>query len=217
MSLLRVNASIRKDGSVSREIADLVERSWREDNPGATIVRRELGLDPIPSDAWAQAVVGSHVTPHQRDDAQRRAVALASTVADEVIDADVVILAVPLYNFGVSQHVKTWIDLLFTDPRLATAAAPEHLGGKPVELVIVRGGGYGEGTPREGWDHSTGWIRRILEDVWKVDLRIVETELTLVGVNPALDEFKDLARQMRQEAEALALVHGHHLTAVHAN
>ena len=48
-----------------------------------------------------------------------------------------------------------------------------------------------------GWDHASGWIRRILEDVWGLDLRVVETEFTLAGVNPALDQFIDLAAQMR--------------------
>jgi FMN-dependent NADH-azoreductase len=79
-------------------------------------------------------------------------------------------------------------------------------------LVVVRGGAYGPGTPREGWDHASGWIRRILEDVWGLDLRVVETEFTLAGVNPALDQFIDLAAQMRSDAERLAVVHGRHLS-----
>ena len=78
-------------------------------------------------------------------------------------------------------------------------------------LVVVRGGAYGPGTPREGWDHASSWIRRILEDVWGLDLRVVETEFTLVGVNPALDQFKDLAAKMRDDAEHLAAEHGRHL------
>ena len=78
-------------------------------------------------------------------------------------------------------------------------------------LVVVRGGAYGPGTPREGWDHASGWYRRILADVWGLDLRVVETEFTLVGVNPALDQFADLAAQMRADAELLAVDHGKHL------
>ena len=50
--------------------------------------------------------------------------------------------------------------------------------------------------------------RRILEDVWGTDLHVVENEFTLVGVNPALDEFKDLAAQFRADAEELAKQHG---------
>ncbi|HET9071727.1 MAG TPA: hypothetical protein VFN60_07420 [Acidimicrobiales bacterium] len=64
------------------------------------------------------------------------------------------------------------------------------------------------GHPREGWDHATGWTRRVLADVWRLDLLVVESEFTLVGVNPALDQFSELAARMRQEAESLARAHG---------
>jgi FMN-dependent NADH-azoreductase len=67
------------------------------------------------------------------------------------------------------------------------------LAGKPAVLVTVRAGNYRPGTPREGWDHATGWMRRILADAWSLDLKVVEADFTLAGVNPALDRFTDLA------------------------
>jgi hypothetical protein len=60
---------------------------------------------------------------------------------------------------------------------------------------------------REGWDHATGWMRRVLADVWHLDLKVVEAEFTLVGVNPALDQFTDLARELRRKAEEQARRH----------
>jgi FMN-dependent NADH-azoreductase len=96
---------------------------------------------------------------------------------------------------------------MITDPRMAPAGTPATAG-MPAVLVTVRGGSYAAGTPREGWDHATGWMRRILEDVWQFDLRVVEREFTLVGVNPALDAFTDLAADMRHEAERIAREHG---------
>jgi FMN-dependent NADH-azoreductase len=209
MSLFRLDASIRLDGSVSREIADIAEKSWRADQPEAVVTRRSIGINPLPSTAWALAVAASRTDEAERTDEQREAVALSATLVDELIDAEALLFAVPLYNFGVSQHFKAWVDIVLTDPRISGGRPLEN---KPAVLCVVRGGAYGAGTPREGWDHASGWIRRILEDVWGLDLRVVETEFTLVGVNPALDEFKDLASQMRKDAEALASEHGHHLT-----
>jgi FMN-dependent NADH-azoreductase len=207
MSLFRLDASIRTEGSHSREIADLVEREWLVDNPGDLIVRRHLGTDPIPADAWATAV-GAGMTPaDQRTPEQQAAVALAAAEVDPMVAADALLFAVPLYNFGVSQHFKTWVDLAVTDPRLAAGSTPA-IAGKPAVLVTVRGGNYSEGTPRAGWDHATGWMRRILEDVWQLDLRVVEREFTLVGVNPALDQFKELADQLAEQARELARHHG---------
>jgi FMN-dependent NADH-azoreductase len=210
MSLFRLDASIRVEGSHSRAIADIVEQEWRDARPGEPVVRRHVGVDPIPATAWATAVFAGFTPAESRTDEQRAAQELAATLTDELIAADALLFAVPLYNFGVSQHFKTWVDMVITDPRMAAGSQPA-LAGKPAVLVTVRGGNYRPGTPREGWDHATGWMRRILADVWHLDLNVVETEFTTVGVNPALDRFTDLARQLRQEAEEQARKHGHEL------
>lgn len=207
MSLFRLDASIRTEGSRSREIADIVERSWREGHPDAPVTRRHVGTEPLPSTLWAEAVAASRTPEDDRTPEQREVVRTVAALADEVINADALLFAVPLYNFGVSQHFKTWVDIMITEARLAS----KPLAGRPAVLAAIRGGAYGAGTPREGWDHSTGWIRRILEDVWELDLKVVELEFTLVGVNPALDEFKELAADMRVEAEKIAWEHGRHL------
>jgi FMN-dependent NADH-azoreductase len=75
-------------------------------------------------------------------------------------------------------------------------------------LATVHGGYYVAGTPREGWDHATPWMRRILQDVWQLDLLVVEADFTLVGANPALDEFAELARELRAAADEQAGEHG---------
>jgi FMN-dependent NADH-azoreductase len=210
MSLFRLDASIRQEGSHSRALADIVEAAWREENPNADVIRRDIGLHPLASTLWPLAVAASRIPEAERDDALRDAAAEAQELVDEVLSADSLLFAVPLYNFGVSQHFKAWVDVLITDPRLGPAGG-KQLEGRPGVACLVRGGAYGAGTPREGWDHSTGWIQRILTDVWGLDLKTVELEFTLVGVNPALDEFKDLAEQMRADAKVLAAEQGRHL------
>lgn len=212
MSLFRLDASIRVEGSHSRAIADIVEQEWRSTHPGEAVVRRHVGVDPIPATAWATAVFAGRTPGESRTDEQRAALALAATLTDELAAADALLFAVPLYNFGVSQHFKAWVDMVITDPRMAAGTQP-MLAGKPAALVTVHGGNYRPGTPREDWDHATGWLRRILADVWHLDLNTVQAEFTNVGVNPALDQFADLARQLRQEAEEQARRHGRALGA----
>jgi FMN-dependent NADH-azoreductase len=214
--LYRLDASIRVEGSHSRAIADIVEQEWRDAHPEEPIIRRHVGVDPIPATAWATAVFAGRTPVDARTDAQKEALALAATLTDELLAADALLFAAPLYNFGVSQHFKTWVDLVIADPRMAAGAEPV-LEGKPAVLVTVRGGNYRSGTPREGWDHATGWMRRILADVWKLELKVVEAEFTLVGVNPALDRFKDLAHELREEAEEQARRTGRRLGAAVAN
>ena len=198
MTLFRLDASIRTDGSASREIADIVEQEWLAAHPGDRVVRRHIGTDVIPADAWGNAVAGSMTPADERTLAQRSAAALAATLVDELVEADAVLIAVPLYNYGPSQHIKAWIDLVITDPRAASGT--QVLAGKPVVLATVRGGAYGAGTPKAGWDHSTGYLTRILREAWGADLTVVEREFTLVGVNPALDDFADQAAEMHAVA-----------------
>ncbi len=101
---------------------------------------------------------------------------------------------------------------MITDPRMASGVTPATAG-RPAILVTVRGGSYAAGTPREGWDHATGWMRRILAGVWQFDLKVVEKEFTLVGVNPALEQFRELADELHREAERIAHEHGRELAA----
>ncbi len=200
MSLFRLDASIRVEGSASRELADAVEAEWREAHPGDAVVRRHVGTEPLAATTWGDAVGGSMTPEGSRSPEQRAALALASELVDELTSADAVLLAVPLYNFGVSQHVKAWVDLVIAGSTPGT----KLLEGTPTVLATVRGGNYSAGTPREGWDHSTGYLRRILADVWGADLTVVEREFTLVGVNPALDAFTDQAAELHREALSAA-------------
>jgi FMN-dependent NADH-azoreductase len=200
MTLFRLDASIRAEGSASREIADIVEAEWLAAHPGDRIERRHIGVDVLAASAWGHAVTAGQVPPPDRSPEQAGALALAATLVGELLSADAILLAVPLYNFGVSQHIKTWIDLVMTDPRASSAVPAPLLSGKRVVLATVRGGAYGAGTPREGWDHSTPYLKRILADVWGADLAVVEREFTLVGVNPALDAFTGPAAEMHAAA-----------------
>ena len=207
MFLFRLDASIRVEGSHSREIADIVEQEWRTAHPDSHVVTRHIGVDPIPATAWSTAVNATYVPEADRSPEQLEAVKLAAEAADQLIDAAALLFAVPLYNFGVSQHFKTWVDLVICDPRM-TAGVEPATAGKQAVLVTVRGGSYAQGTPREGWDHATAWMRRILADVWQLDLKVVEAEFTLADVNPAFEPFKDLAKQLRAAAEQTAREHG---------
>jgi FMN-dependent NADH-azoreductase len=213
MSLFRLDASIRTEGSTSRALGDIVETEWSAAHPGSAVTRRHIGTEPMPATAWSDAVAGSWTPEEERTPEQAAAVALARTLTDELADADALLFAVPLYNFGVSQHFKSYVDLVLTDPRMTPGAEPV-IAGKPAVLVTVQGGNYSAGTPKEGWDHATAWMRRILEDVWQLDLEVVTREFTLVGVNPALDQFTELADELRSRAEEEAARHGRTLATV---
>ena len=95
---------------------------------------------------------------------------------------------------------------MLTDPRLGPPAQ-QALASKPLILAIARGGSYGPGTPREGWDHATPWLLRIFRDVWGMDVRIAEAELTLADVTPGMEPLRDLAAESRRKGLADAAEH----------
>ncbi|MFC7328581.1 FMN-dependent NADH-azoreductase [Marinactinospora rubrisoli] len=196
MHLFRLDASILPNMSTSAEIADRAEAEWTAAHPDGTVTRRHLGTTPLPADAWALAVIAGFTPEADRTPAQREALALTAELAAELQDADAAILAVPLYNWGVSQHFKTWADLAIAGVEPATPL----LKGTPTVVVTALGGGYAPGTPREGWDHSTPYLTRIVGDVWQADLTLIKCELTLAATTPSMEGLRDLAAQERAQA-----------------
>lgn len=212
MSFFRLDASINPASSQSRSLADLVEAEWTSQHPDSVVTRRDIGTDPLPATTWRDAVLSGYTADADLTERQRDARTLATTVADELIDADAILLAIPLYNWGVAAHVKSWYDLTYTDERISSGA----LEGKPVVLATVLGGDYSSDSSKEDWDHSTPWLRHVIEDIWKADLLVVQRQLTLVGVNPAMDAMKDQAAQVHAAAQQLATEHGRSLAAKRA-
>ncbi|MGW1340840.1 FMN-dependent NADH-azoreductase [Kribbella sp. NPDC002412] len=203
-TLLRVDASLRLDGSVSRALADSAEAAWKAEHPDGVVVRRDLGQHQLPVAAWPALVtakLGGDAGPELAG-----AKALAEELAAEIKAADAVLLAVPLYNYGIAQHVKTWIDLLLIDPELVYGPSP--IAGRPVILTLARGGGYSPGTPKHGWDHATPYLERIFGDVFGMNIRTAAAELTLAPVTPGMEELIDASKVSESEAHVIAEQHG---------
>ncbi|WBB58557.1 NAD(P)H-dependent oxidoreductase [Streptomyces sp. WMMC500] len=196
MNLFRIDASILPGNSASAEIADAVQAEWAAAHPGATVQRRHLGTRPLPADAWALATTAGFTPAPERTDEQLQALALAEELAGELDRADAVLLAVPLYNYGVSQHFKAWADLVIS----GAGATTPVLKAKPTVLVSTKGGGYQPGAPREGWDHSTPYLRRVLVDMWQAELTVIERELTKAATTPAMESLREEAARIHANA-----------------
>lgn len=207
MRFFRLDSSLRTEGSVSRSLADTVGQEWCREHPDAEWTTRDVGLHPLPP-VWPRAVSALMSPPeHVRTVEELEAAALARHLVDELLEADAYLFAAPIYNWGVPQQLKAWIDMVMTDPRVSASNGP-LLAGRPAVLVEARGGGYAPGTPREGWDHSTPYLRRILGDLWGLELVTAEVELTLAEVTPAMESLRELAKEQLEEAYSTATSHG---------
>jgi FMN-dependent NADH-azoreductase len=141
------------------------------------------------------------VPPAQHTPAQAVSWALSEQLVDEIKQADTILLGLPVYNFGPPSTVKAWVDHLVApglsvDPETHTGL----LGGRDLLVLAARGGGYGEGTPREGWDHAEQWLPHALS-MTGLEPRFITAELTLAEVNPHLAELKPLAAESLAAAE----------------
>jgi FMN-dependent NADH-azoreductase len=207
MHLFRLDASVRVSGSVSRALADTAEQAWLAEHHDSRVTRRDLGRAPLPTDLWARAA--RHMFEPSAPPAPETA-ALVDALGAELIAADAFVFAVPLYNWGVPAHFKTWLGLLLLHPRLGTRG-DRPITGRPAVLALSRGGGYGPGAPKEGWDHSGPYLRRILGEVFGLELHLAEAELTLADVTPAMAPLRGLAADLLKAGHEDAAAHGRRL------
>ncbi|WP_300679878.1 NAD(P)H-dependent oxidoreductase [Nocardioides sp.] len=200
MSLLRIDSSILGDYSASRALANTVQEHWIAEHPGATVVARDLAANPVLGSSWIAAVSGGNTPAESRTAEQNAALALSQELFDELTSAETIILATGLYNWGVNQLVKSYLDQVI----VISQPLGEILKGKDVAIVVARGGYYGEDGPKAGWDHGTDYLVRIFSEVWGANVTVVERDFTLVGVNPALDSFAEQGAALKTAAEEKA-------------
>jgi FMN-dependent NADH-azoreductase len=198
--LLHIDSSVQGDRSVSRKLSARAADAWRAAHPGGTVTYRDLGSDPLPH-LTSTTALARMVPPEQHTPDQAASWALTLEVVAEVKAADTILLGLPLYNFGAPSSVKSWVDHLVA-PGLSVD--PEThvglLGGREFIVLASRGGGYNEGTPREGWDHSEAWLPHGVSGMG-LEPRFITAQLTLSEVNPAMAELIPLAKESLAEAE----------------
>jgi FMN-dependent NADH-azoreductase len=198
--LLHIDSSITGDRSISRRLSARAAQRWRDTHPGGTVTYRDLGEHPIPhldtASGTARMVPADQHTPEQA-----ASWALTEHLVGEVEAADTIILGLPLYNFGPPSTIKAWVDHLIA-PGLSLDAATHEglLGGRDFLVLAARGGGYAEGTPREGWDHASPWLPHGIS-LTGLEPRFIAAELTLAATTPAMAELIPLMHESIAAAE----------------
>ena len=197
--LLHIDSSLRTEGSRSRKLSAHFDERWRTANPDGIVTYRDLAADPVPhlDDVafFAQFVPGPDRTPEQA-----AAVALGAQLVDEVLAADTILIGLPLYNFGPPSTFKAWFD------RIVSQRTMGKLGDKEFVVVSARGGGYGPGTPREGWDHREPWLRHALSSLGVENATFINTELTLARESPNMIPLDLGAAEDQSLSEAFAAI-----------
>jgi FMN-dependent NADH-azoreductase len=184
-NILVIDSSAARDGSVSRVLVDHAVDLLRRASPGAEIVRRDLGVTPVPhlTPETLAGIVGAPAT-----EPERAARELSDALIREVKAADVIVVGAPMYNFGVSTLLRSWFDHVLRAGETFgySDAGPQGLlRGKRAVVVEARGGLYSEG-PAKMMDFQEPYLRHLFAFVGITDVTFVRAEK--IGFGPEARE-----------------------------
>lgn len=172
-NILRIDASIKSEGSVSRRLTDRIIARLTAANPAASVTERDLSQGvPQIDDAWLGAVF----TPADQRNADQAAIAAkADEYLNEVRAADILVIGLPVYNFGVPAQMKAWIDQLARKGETFTYTETGPVGlltGKRAIIALSS-----DGTPfGSGIDFASGYMRHILGFFGITDVEFVAAD-----------------------------------------
>jgi len=143
-TLLQLDSSLFSDQGASSQLARDFVTAWQESHPGTRIIRRDLGLNPIPH-LDQERFLALSTLPEERTPAQAEIARESDTLVSELQAADTVVLGLPMYNFGVPSTLKAYFDHVARAGVTFryTRQGPEGLlSGKAVYVLAARGGKY---------------------------------------------------------------------------
>jgi len=180
MNILQVNSSARVAGSHSTQLAKALVERLRTAHPHAKLTVRDLAKTPHP--ALDEAALQALFTPAElRTAEQVERVAQDDALIAEIQAADVVVLGVPMYNFGVSSQLKNWIDAI-SRAKVTFAYTDKGpfglLQGKKVYVALTRGGLY-RNTPA---DTQVPYLKAVFTFLGMTDVQFVYAEGLAMGV-----------------------------------
>ncbi len=178
-TLLQIQASLFSDHGQSSRLAREFVAAWRDGKPDNRVIVRDLAADPVPH-LTAERFQAFLAKSEDRTPEQRAVADYSQGLIDELRNADVVVIGLPMYNFGVPSTLKAYFDhiaragLTFS----YTANGPEGLlKGKKAYVFAARGGLYA-GTPR---DTETAYVRDFLGFLGIEDVEFVYAEGLAMG------------------------------------
>jgi FMN-dependent NADH-azoreductase len=182
MKLLHIDSSILGQASVSRTLSAEIVAAQRALHPGLEVAYRDLAASPLGH------LTGAHLGAVQgavpADAAGERDVAAGQAALDEFLEADVIAVGAPMYNFGIPSQLKAWIDRLAVAGKTFryTEKGPEGLaGGKKVIIASSRGGFYGPGTAAAPTEHQESYLRAVFGFFGITDVTFVHAEGVALG------------------------------------
>lgn len=193
LRVLRVDASARVEDSITRQLADQMINGLQARVADVSVVRRDVaqGL-PFVDAAWVNA---NFTDPDTRSAAHRESLSGSDALVAEVMDSDVWVIGVPIYNFGVPASLKAWVDQI-ARARLTfhyTDQGPQGLlTGKKVYILTATGGTE----VGSEIDFATPWLKFVLGFLGITDVEVIAADRAMMRGDAAREHATDRIDQL---------------------
>lgn len=185
MNILQINSSARPDASHSSRLASAIVERVAAAHGASKLTVRDLGRQPL-AELNEPALQALFTPAEQRTAEQAARVAIDDALIAEVQAADVLVLGVPMYNFGVPAQLKNWIDAIARARVTFTYTDKGPVGlltGKKVYVALTRGGQY-RNTPA---DTQVPYLKTVLAFLGMTDVQFVYAEGLAMGAQAEQD------------------------------
>lgn len=191
-SLLAIDSSPRYELSTSRKLTSLFVEKWRAAHPGGEVVERDLVKTTLPfvDLPW---IGGAFTPPEQHSPESAAAIKISNNLVAELQAADRIVIGTPMYNFTIPAVLKAYIDHVV---RVGVTVVDNvgQLTGKKATVILASGGDFSPGSPIEGYDHASSYLRQVLGFIGITDLEIVLAGRARAGMagETAVEEFGEV-------------------------
>lgn len=164
MKLLHIDSSILGENSVSRQLSAAAVANWRQRDPRIEVEYRDLAAEPLPHLSGASL---AKADPAEAEAAER--------TMQQFLDADVIVIGAPMYNFSIPSTLKAWIDRVAVAGRTFryTEKGPEGLAGGKRLIVAGAFGGVHAGAPS---DFVEPYLRQVFGFLGITDIEFVRAD-----------------------------------------
>ncbi len=196
--VLIIESSARQQDSTSRQLTRDFIAQWQAANPADAVTVRDVALNPLPH--LDSTLLGGWMKPQdQRSAEEAQALTRSNELTDEVLAADVLVLAAPMYNFTIPSTLKAWLDHVLRAGVTFkyTDTGPQGLlTGKRAFVLTARGGIHAGAAS----DHQEPYLRQVLAFIGIHDVTFIHAE----GLNMGGDFHEKGLNQAKAKLAAVA-------------
>jgi len=191
-TLLSIGVSPRYEHSTSRKLTSLFVEKWREGHPDGRVIDRDLLKTKLPfvDLPW---IGGAFTPPEQHSPDSVAAIRISDDLVAELKSADHIVIGTPMYNFSIPAVLKAYIDHIV---RVGVTFSAENVGlltGKKATIILASGGDYSPGSPVEGYNQASSYLRQVLSFIGITAIEIIMAGRARAGIygETAIESFGD--------------------------